>query len=65
MLNYGLSIILSISPVYLQDSMRFLIQDSLANFTQMVVDACYSTVEVKEDFVWGGDIINSPFKYIM
>ncbi|XP_059176982.1 dynein axonemal heavy chain 1-like [Physella acuta] len=46
----------------MQDSMRFLVQDSLMNLTQMIVDACHSTMELEEDFVWGTDLVNSNFK---
>ncbi len=48
--------------MYLQDSLRYLVQDSLVNFTQMILDACYATLKVKDDLVWGEDVINSPFK---
>ncbi|XP_076467072.1 dynein axonemal heavy chain 1-like isoform X2 [Babylonia areolata] len=46
----------------MQDSLRFLVQDSLLNFTQMVVDACHSVLPLSEDFTWGPDIIISPYK---
>ena len=46
----------------MQDSLRYLVQDSLVNFTQMIVDACYATNQIDEDIVWGKDVINSPYK---
>ncbi|XP_070190635.1 dynein axonemal heavy chain 1-like isoform X2 [Littorina saxatilis] len=46
----------------MQDSLRFLVQDSLVNVTQMVMDACYSVLPLKDDFVWGKEIIISPYK---
>ncbi|CAG2240330.1 DNAH [Mytilus edulis] len=46
----------------MQDSMRYLIQESLLSFTQMVIDACHSALTLEEEFVWGGDFIMSPFK---
>ncbi|XP_048258404.1 dynein axonemal heavy chain 1-like isoform X3 [Haliotis rufescens] len=46
----------------MQDSLRYLVQDSLVNFTQMVVDACHSTLELEDSFVWGPDVISSSFK---
>ncbi|KAK3096562.1 hypothetical protein FSP39_001310 [Pinctada imbricata] len=46
----------------MQDSMRYLIQDSLVNFTQMVLDASHSTMKLEEDFVWGKDLISSSFR---
>lgn len=45
-----------------QDSMRYLIQDSLVNFTQMVLDASHSTLKLPEDFTWGTDLISSTYK---
>ncbi len=39
----------------MQDSLRFLVQDSLVNYTQMVVDACWQVVDIKESFVWPDD----------
>lgn len=50
--------------VFPQDSMRYLIQDSLVHFTQMVLDASHSTLKLPEDFTWGKDLINSTYKYV-
>lgn len=47
---------------FLQDSMRYLIQDSLVNFTQMVLDSSHSTLQLPEDFTWGNDLITSTYK---
>ncbi|MGH0183081.1 UNVERIFIED_CONTAM: hypothetical protein FKN15_013335 [Acipenser sinensis] len=46
----------------LQDSLRFLVQDSLVNFTQLLLDACHSVLRCPDDMDWGSDLINSPFK---
>ena len=46
----------------MQDSLRYLIQDSLVNFTQMVLDACHATIDIPDDFKWGPDVMNSKFK---
>uniref|UniRef100_A0ABM5FKE2 Dynein axonemal heavy chain 1 isoform X3 n=1 Tax=Pogona vitticeps TaxID=103695 RepID=A0ABM5FKE2_9SAUR len=46
----------------LQDSVRYLVQDSLVNFTQLFVDACYSVLNCSEDMDWGSDLVNSPYK---
>ncbi|KAJ6667676.1 hypothetical protein lerEdw1_015997 [Lerista edwardsae] len=46
----------------LQDSVRYLIQDSLTNFTQLFVDACHSVLNCADDMVWGEDLVNSPYK---
>ncbi|CAM5127475.1 unnamed protein product [Eretmochelys imbricata] len=46
----------------LQDSVRFLVQNSLVSFTQLLLDACGSVQDCSEDMEWGGDLINSPYK---
>ncbi|XP_063282706.1 dynein axonemal heavy chain 1 [Pelobates fuscus] len=46
----------------LQDSLRFLVQDSLVNFAQMILDASYSILSCAENLEWGGDLVNSPYK---
>ena len=48
-----------------KDSLRYLVQDSLSNFTQMVVDGCHSTMQCEESMVWGDDVINSPYKSVV
>ena len=49
----------------LKDSMRYLVQDSLANFTQMILEACQSTIQCEEPMDWGDDVINSPYKCVV
>ncbi|XP_066453022.1 dynein axonemal heavy chain 1 isoform X2 [Eleutherodactylus coqui] len=46
----------------LQDSLRFLVQDSIVSFTQFILDACYSVLSCPDELDWGGDLINSPYK---
>nr|XP_054101684.1 dynein axonemal heavy chain 1 isoform X2 [Callithrix jacchus] len=46
----------------LQDTLRFLVQDSLASFSQFISDACYSVLNCTDDMVWGDDLINSPYR---
>ncbi|XP_035245196.1 dynein heavy chain 1, axonemal isoform X1 [Anguilla anguilla] len=46
----------------LQDSLRFLVQDSLVGLGRLVLDACHSILSLPEDMVWGPDLINSPYK---
>ena len=45
-----------------QDSLRYLVQDSLAAFTRMITDACHSVIDLPDDFAWGNDIVTSPYK---
>ena len=59
----GLSQWLPVSlPLCLQDSLRFLVQDSLTSFTQMVVDACISVTNIPDNFEWGTDLLTSNYK---
>ena len=46
----------------MQDSLRYLVQDSLVNFTQMILNACHSTLDCDGDMVWGDNVIVSPYK---
>lgn len=47
----------------LQDTLRFLVQDSLASFSQFISDACCSVLNCTDDMVWGDDLINSPYRW--
>lgn len=47
----------------MQDSLRFLVQDSLVNYTQMVVDSCWQVIDIKDTFEWPeSDLISSNLK---
>jgi dynein heavy chain, axonemal len=47
----------------MQDSLRYLVQDSLVNYTQMVVDSCWQVIDIKDTFEWPeSDLINSSLK---
>ncbi|NXL44771.1 DYH1 protein, partial [Podilymbus podiceps] len=46
----------------LQDSVRFLVQNSLISFTQLLLDACHGILNCSEDMEWGNDLINSPYR---
>lgn len=47
-----------------QDSLRFLVQDSLANLSKLLLDACQSVIHCPKDFSWGSDLKNSPYMYV-
>lgn len=47
----------------LQDTLRFLVQDSLVSFSQFISDACCSVLDCADDMVWGEDLINSPYRW--
>lgn len=46
----------------LQDSLRFLVLDSLVSLTHLLLDACHSVLTCPQDLVWGSDLIASPYK---
>ncbi len=47
----------------MQDTLRYLVQDSLVSYTQAVVDSCWQVVDIKEEFSWPeNDLINSYIK---
>lgn len=46
----------------MQDSLRFLVQDSLARLAKVVMDACQSVLTCPQDLVWGNNLITSPYK---
>ncbi|XP_076985171.1 dynein axonemal heavy chain 1 isoform X3 [Tamandua tetradactyla] len=46
----------------LQDTLRFLVQDSLTGFAHFISEACCSVLDCPEDMAWGEDFINSPYR---
>ncbi|XP_033101869.1 dynein heavy chain 1, axonemal-like [Anneissia japonica] len=46
----------------MQDSMRYLVQDSLVNFTQMIIDACYSVLECPDGMEWNNKLVVSNYR---
>lgn len=47
----------------MQDTLRFLVQDSCQNYVRMITDACSSVLKLKEGYKWAqDDLIYSPFK---
>lgn len=47
-----------------QDTLRFLVQDSLASLAELLLDACHNVLQSPKDLTWGPDLINSPYKYV-
>lgn len=43
----------------MQDSLRFLVQDSLTNFTQMIIDACQACLNLSDNYEWTNDLLTS------
>ncbi|XP_050760847.1 dynein axonemal heavy chain 1 [Gymnogyps californianus] len=46
----------------LQDSVRYLVQNSLISFTQLLLDACHGILNCSKDMEWGDDLISSPYR---
>lgn len=47
----------------MQDTLRFLVQDSCQNYVRMITDACSPVLNMTESFKWPpNDLINSPYR---
>jgi dynein heavy chain len=47
----------------MQDTLRFLVQESCQNYVRMIIDACSNVLHMKEDFKWpNNDLIHSSYK---
>lgn len=46
----------------MQDTLRYLVQDSLANFVQSAQDGAASVMRLDEGFEWDGDLLTSRFR---
>ncbi|XP_072239156.1 dynein axonemal heavy chain 1 [Leuresthes tenuis] len=46
----------------MQDSVRYLVQDSLVSLTECLMETCHSVLTCPQDLVWGKNLINSPYK---
>jgi hypothetical protein len=47
----------------MQDTLRFLVQDSCQNYVRMITDASTAVLQMKEGFKWPqDDLINSSYK---
>uniref|UniRef100_A0A8C9ZPR8 Dynein axonemal heavy chain 1 n=1 Tax=Sander lucioperca TaxID=283035 RepID=A0A8C9ZPR8_SANLU len=54
--------LMSVVHFNLQDSLRFLVQDSLVGLTQLILSTCHSVLTCPPDLAWGDDLITSPYK---
>lgn len=46
---------------FLQHTLRLLVEKSLSTFINLVETPCLPCLPVTEDFIWGSDLLNSPF----
>ncbi|XP_022110107.1 dynein heavy chain 1, axonemal-like isoform X1 [Acanthaster planci] len=46
----------------MQDSLRYLVQDSLVNFTQMILDAACAVLTLPADLEWDKDLIKVKYR---
>ncbi|XP_041836448.1 dynein heavy chain 1, axonemal isoform X2 [Melanotaenia boesemani] len=46
----------------MQDSLRYLVQDSLISLTEYLLEACDSVLMCPQNLVWGNDLISSSYK---
>ncbi|XP_074517159.1 dynein axonemal heavy chain 1 [Sebastes fasciatus] len=54
--------LMAVVRINLEDSLRFLVQDSLASLNQLLLNACHSVLTCPHDLAWGNDLITSPYK---
>ncbi|CAJ1051390.1 LOW QUALITY PROTEIN: dynein heavy chain 1%2C axonemal [Xyrichtys novacula] len=54
--------LMSLVRFKMQDSLHFLVQDSLVSLTQLFLDACHSVLTCPQDLVWENNLITSPYK---
>eukprot|EP00118_Oscarella_pearsei_P012540 m.93002 g.93002 ORF g.93002 m.93002 type:complete len:4173 (+) comp36767_c0_seq9:102-12620(+) len=61
-LNSKLKMFMELIKFMMQDSLRYLVLNSLASFTQMMLDASCSVMDCKANMEWPGSLLASPFK---
>ena len=50
----------------MQDTLRFLVQDSCQNYVRMITDACVSVLQLQEGFKWAkADLSTSQYKSVI
>ncbi|XP_058497468.1 dynein axonemal heavy chain 1 [Solea solea] len=54
--------LMAVVQLHMQDSLRYLVQDSLLSLTHLLLDACQSVLTCPQDLVWGNDLLTSPYK---
>ncbi|GAA6221830.1 dynein heavy chain 1, axonemal-like [Lates japonicus] len=54
--------LLAVVRFNMQDSLRYLVQDSLVSLTHLVLDACHSVLTCPQDLIWGNNLVTSPYK---
>lgn len=54
--------LLAVVRFNMQDSLRYLVQDSLASLTHLILDACHSVLTCPQDLIWGSNLVTSPYK---
>ncbi|XP_068576471.1 dynein axonemal heavy chain 1 [Cebidichthys violaceus] len=54
--------LMAVVHLHMRDSLRFLVQNSLVNLTQLLLNACHSVLTCPQDLAWGDDLITSPYK---
>lgn len=54
--------LMALVKLNLEDSLRFLVQDSLASLTKLLLDACHSVLTCPQNLVWGNNLVASPYQ---
>lgn len=48
----------------MQDGLRYLIMDSLINFTNMLRDSCIACLNIRNEYEWTNDLMTSSLLYV-
>ncbi|XP_054472107.1 dynein axonemal heavy chain 1 [Anoplopoma fimbria] len=54
--------LMAVVRLTLEDSLRFLVKNSLISLTQLLLSACNSLLTCPQDLAWGNNLITSPYK---
>ncbi|XP_018600098.2 dynein heavy chain 1, axonemal isoform X2 [Scleropages formosus] len=57
-----MSLLMALVRYKMQDSLRFLVQDSLASLAKLLLDACHSVLHCTENMAWGSNLIHSQYR---
>ncbi|KAM8915859.1 dynein axonemal heavy chain 1-like [Spinachia spinachia] len=54
--------LMAVVRLKLQDSLHFLLQNSLVSLSELLLNACHSVLTCPQDLAWGNNLITSPYK---
>uniref|UniRef100_A0A3Q3STI9 Dynein, axonemal, heavy chain 1 n=1 Tax=Mastacembelus armatus TaxID=205130 RepID=A0A3Q3STI9_9TELE len=54
--------LMAVVRLNMQDSLRYLVLDSLVSLTNLLLDACHSVLTCPQNLIWGDNLITSPYR---